>query len=71
MLEEGHDPAVLEALQEKGHNVASHLVHGYERLNFGNGQIITRDPKTGSAELIQGVLCAGSDSRADGLAFGW
>jgi len=37
------------------------LISGMARATFGRGQIILRDPRTG-------VLCAGSDPRADGCA---
>ncbi|OWZ09479.1 Gamma-glutamyl transferase [Phytophthora megakarya] len=54
---------VIAALREKfGHNIQE--VEGFKRTTFGRGQIILRDPKTG-------VLCAGSDGRADGCAIGW
>ncbi|CAH0491953.1 unnamed protein product [Peronospora farinosa] len=54
---------VIAALREQfGHDVQE--VNGLERSIFGRGQIILRDPKTG-------VLCAGSDGRADGCAIGW
>ncbi|KAF1776433.1 Nucleophile aminohydrolase [Phytophthora cactorum] len=53
---------VIAALREKfGHNIQE--VEGFKRTTFGRGQIILRDPKTG-------VLCAGSDGRADGCAMG-
>lgn len=58
-LEEGNSLRVLAKLQSMGHPV--HLVRGYERALFGRGQIIQRDPASG-------VLCAGSDPRADGCA---
>ncbi|EEY58140.1 gamma-glutamyltranspeptidase, putative [Phytophthora infestans T30-4] len=55
--------AVIAALREKfGHNIQE--VEGFKRTTFGRGQIILRDPTTG-------VLCAGSDGRADGCAMGW
>jgi gamma-glutamyltranspeptidase/glutathione hydrolase len=48
-----------------GHKVVKKQASGVvERAVFGYGQIIRRDPKTG-------VLTAGSDSRADGMAIGW
>ncbi|KAI9915424.1 hypothetical protein PsorP6_007834 [Peronosclerospora sorghi] len=64
VLVEPHlDSDVISALREKfGHNVQK--VDGFKRMIFGRGQIIVRDPKTG-------VLCAGSDGRADGCAMGW
>jgi gamma-glutamyltranspeptidase/glutathione hydrolase len=58
-LEEGIPLVVQEKLQDMGHPVYS--VGGYERSLFGRGQVIVRDPETG-------VLCAGSDPRADGCA---
>lgn len=58
-LEEGIPPATLDRLAAMGHRVS--LVTGYDRATFGRGQIIRRDPETG-------VLCAGSDPRADGCA---
>jgi gamma-glutamyltranspeptidase / glutathione hydrolase len=42
-----------------GHAV--YPVNAYERSLFGRGQVILRDAETG-------VLCAGSDPRADGCA---
>jgi gamma-glutamyltranspeptidase / glutathione hydrolase len=42
-----------------GHPVT--VTSGHERAVFGRGQIILRDPATG-------VLCGGSDPRADGCA---
>ena len=47
------------ALQKMGHLL--YAVTGYERALFGRGQVILRDAETG-------VLCAGSDPRADGCA---
>jgi gamma-glutamyltranspeptidase / glutathione hydrolase len=61
-LEEGINDQILHDLAVMGHDVDP--VQGYERSLFGRGQIILRDPKTG-------VLCAGSDPRADGCAFGY
>lgn len=58
-LEEGISPAVLAELAAMGHPVES--VRGMARALFGRGQIITRDP-------LSGVVCAGSDPRADGSA---
>ncbi len=58
-LEEGLPGTTVAALAEMGHPVA--VVRGYERALFGRGQIILRDPETG-------VLCGGSDGRADGCA---
>lgn len=54
---------VIAALRDEfGHRMKE--VKGLERAVFGRGQIIVRDPHTG-------VLCAGSDGRADGCAMGW
>ncbi len=61
-LEEGIPLPVMAALALMGHTVRP--VVGFERSLFGRGQIITRDPATG-------VLCAGSDPRADGCAMGF
>ncbi len=58
-LEEGIPAATLDRLAAMGHRVS--LVTGYDRATFGRGQIIRRDTDTG-------VLCAGSDPRADGCA---
>jgi gamma-glutamyltranspeptidase / glutathione hydrolase len=59
MLEEGIPAETAAGLQSLGHSV--HMVREYERVIFGRGQIICRDAATG-------VLWAGSDPRADGLA---
>jgi len=58
-LEEGISPSVLAELAAMGHPVE--LVGGMARALFGRGQIIMRDP-------LNGVVCAGSDPRADGCA---
>jgi gamma-glutamyltranspeptidase/glutathione hydrolase len=58
-MEEGIPIEVQETLQTMGHPV--YPVSGYDRSLFGRGQVILRDPETG-------VLCAGSDPRADGCA---
>ena len=58
-LEEGIPVAVMAQLAEMGHAVTP--VSGMGRSLFGRGQIIRRDPETG-------VLCGGSDPRADGCA---
>ena len=60
-LEEGLPEASMAALQQLGHPVQR--VSGYGRALFGRGQIIRRDP-------VSGVLCGGSDPRADGCAMG-
>jgi len=61
-LEEGIPAEVVSRLSAMGHPVR--VVSGHERALFGRGQIITRDPDSG-------VLCGGSDPRADGCAIGW
>jgi gamma-glutamyltranspeptidase/glutathione hydrolase len=58
-IEEGIPQATFDQLEKMGHPVRS--VSGYERALFGRGQVILRDAETG-------VLCAGSDPRADGCA---
>jgi gamma-glutamyltranspeptidase/glutathione hydrolase len=58
-LEEGLSPEVMDELAAMGHDIER--VSGHGRALFGRGQIITRDPETG-------VLCGGSDPRADGCA---
>lgn len=61
-LEAGIPVGVMARLAEMGHRVRP--VAGHGRAVFGRGQIITRDPQTG-------VLCGGSDPRADGCAVGF
>jgi gamma-glutamyltranspeptidase / glutathione hydrolase len=58
-IEEGIAPQTLRVLKQMGH--PAYAVTGHDRSIFGRGQIILRDPETG-------VLCAGSDPRADGCA---
>lgn len=60
-LEEGLPAQSMQALADLGHDVKP--VTGMARALFGRGQIITRDPASG-------VLCGGSDPRADGFAAG-
>jgi len=62
-VEEGFHPATISKLKEMGHKMNGNVV-GHEREVFGRAQIITRDRATG-------VLCAGSDGRADGCALGY
>jgi len=57
-IEEGMPTATVNALREMGHPLNE--VSGYERAVFGRGQVILRDEA--------GVLCGGSDPRADGYA---
>ena len=61
-LEEGIPSESVARLAEMGHSVVP--VTGYARAAFGRGQIIRRDPETGT-------LSGGSDLRADGQAVGW
>jgi gamma-glutamyltranspeptidase/glutathione hydrolase len=58
-IEDGMPKATMDALQKLGHPL--YEVAGHERALFGRGQVILRDAETG-------VLCAGSDMRADGCA---
>lgn len=58
-LEEGMPANVISDLEKMGHPVYS--VNGYDRALFGRGQVIVREAATG-------MLCAGSDPRADGCA---
>ena len=58
-IEEGIPAEVFDRLGQMGHPVYS--VSGFERSLFGRGQVILRDAESG-------VLCAGSDPRADGCA---
>ena len=60
-LEDGISHQVMDELDDLGHRISA--VRGMGRSLFGRGQIIRRDPSTG-------VLTAGSDPRADGLALG-
>lgn len=61
-LEDGISLKTMESLTSMGHSIEP--ITGYRRQLFGRGQIILRDPKSG-------VLTAGSDARADGMAIGW
>ncbi|MFA5896005.1 MAG: gamma-glutamyltransferase [Thermoplasmata archaeon] len=61
-LEEGIPAPMMRELTQMGHRVS--FVTGHERALFGRGQIILRDPSSG-------VLCGGSDPRADGCAMGF
>jgi len=58
-IEEGMPKETVDALQKMGHPL--YEVSGYERALFGRGQVITHDNESG-------VLCGGSDPRADGYA---
>jgi gamma-glutamyltranspeptidase/glutathione hydrolase len=61
-LEEGIPVDTMASLARMGHDVVP--VAGNNRIMFGKGQIIYRNPKTGA-------LTAGSDPRGDGQALGW
>jgi len=61
LLEEGISVDVMSTLASMGHEVVPRA--GAYRGGFGRGQIILRNPETG-------VLCGGSDPRADGMAIG-
>ncbi len=61
-LEEGIHVETMAALARMGHEVVP--VAGPNRVIFGKGQIILRNPKTGA-------FTAGSDPRGDGQAQGW
>ncbi len=54
---EGLPVQAMSQLAEMGHPIVP--VSGSRRFVFGRGQIIQRDPHSG-------VLCGGSDPRADG-----
>lgn len=58
-LEAGIPVDVVKALEEMGHLIQ--VIDGYARALFGRGQIIQRDPDSGT-------LWGGSDPRADGCA---
>lgn len=58
-IEEGMPKKTMNALKKMGHSL--YEVAGYDRSLFGRGQVILRDAESG-------VLCAGSDPRADGCA---
>jgi gamma-glutamyltranspeptidase/glutathione hydrolase len=62
-LEEGFHPKTIAKLKSMGHHIRAN-VSGHEREVFGRAQIIVKDTYTG-------VLCAGSDGRADGCALGY
>ncbi len=58
-LEEGIPIQEMSHLANMGHSITP--ISGFERAIFGRGQIILRDAETG-------VLCGGSDPRADGCS---
>jgi gamma-glutamyltranspeptidase/glutathione hydrolase len=57
-IEEGMSKETMDALQSMGHPL--YELGGYNRAAFGRGQVILRDES--------GLLCGGSDPRADGYA---
>jgi gamma-glutamyltranspeptidase / glutathione hydrolase len=61
-LEEGLSPNIVHDLQSWGHQVT--MVSGYHRVGMGGGQVIQRNPETGT-------LSGGSEPRKDGCAIGW
>ncbi len=61
-LEAGLPDALVHGLARLGHPIVPDIA-GDARGLFGRGQIIER--------RLDGVLCGGSDPRADGLALGW
>jgi gamma-glutamyltranspeptidase / glutathione hydrolase len=61
-LEAGFSFEEMAALRRKGHHLSP--IDGRQRIIFGGGQVIQRDPQTG-------VLIGGSDPRKDGCALGW
>ena len=62
LIEDGFSFTDMAVLRHKGHRVSP--ISGRERVVFGGGQVILRDPKTG-------ILMGGSDPRKDGCALGW
>jgi len=63
LVEDGFHPDTIAALSKFGHNMRVGIA-GHEREAFGRAQIITINKETG-------ILCAGSDGRADGCALGY
>jgi len=63
LVEDGFHPGTIAALSKFGHNMRVGIA-GHEREAFGRAQIITINKETG-------ILCAGSDGRADGCALGY
>jgi gamma-glutamyltranspeptidase/glutathione hydrolase len=62
LLERGFKFEEMTALARKGHHITP--ISGIERLVFGGGQVILRDPDSG-------ILIGGSDPRKDGCAMGY
>ena len=61
-IEDGFSSDDLASLTKRGHHLTP--LNGRDRMYFGGGQVILRDPESG-------VLIAGSDPRKDGCAIGW
>ena len=61
-VEEDLGADICVELSRRGHKVEK--IYGLERLLFGGGQIVARNPETG-------LLTAGSEPRKDGCALGW
>ncbi len=61
-IEEGWSFDTLAELARRGHRLLP--MNGYQRVGFGGGQIIVRDPESG-------VIIGGSEPRKDGAAIGW
>lgn len=61
-LEDSINLETMNSLASMGHAIVPST--GWERVIFGKGQIIHKNPETG-------VLTAGSDPRSDGCAIGW
>lgn len=61
-VEKGTDIETIMGLEKRAHKVQ--VIDGFQRQEFGGGQIIVRDPVTG-------VLFAGSEPRKDGAAVGF
>jgi gamma-glutamyltranspeptidase/glutathione hydrolase len=61
-IEKGFSFDDLASLTKRGHRLSP--LNGRDRMFFGGGQVILRDPASG-------VLIAGSDPRKDGCAIGW
>jgi gamma-glutamyltranspeptidase/glutathione hydrolase len=61
-LEQGIEVEVMSALADMGHPLVP--TSGFSRAIFGRGQIILRDAESG-------VLCGGSDPRADGCVMSY
>ncbi len=63
LVEDGFHPATVAELFKFGHKMKAGIT-GHEREAFGRAQIITK-------HVESGILCAGSDGRADGCALGY